>query len=84
MTDDYMKEIYLLALHAKYKGQSKIPVYVFPFKMTDRNLKTYQAKYIENKDLISFWANLKIGYDKFIKEKKELKIKVAENGDYLY
>lgn len=84
MTDNYIKEIYLLAIHAKNNGQSKIPFYIFPFKMTDQNLKKYKAKYLGNKGLISFWDNLKIGYDKFFKDQKEISVKFAENGDYIF
>jgi len=84
MTDNYIKEIYLISVLAKNCGQSKIPVYIFPFKMSDQNLTTYCAKYKENKGLISFWNNLKTGYDKFIKTQKELAIGVNENGDYIY
>ena len=84
MTDNFIKEIYLLAVYARNNGQNKIPVYVFPFKMTDQNMTTYRAKYKDNKELISFWDNLKIGYDKFVKDSKELNIKVTENGDYTY
>ncbi len=68
----------------KNNGQSKIPVYVFPFKMTDQNFSTYKNKYKNNKGLILFWEKLKTGHDKFIKVLKELNIKVAENGDYTY
>ena len=84
MTDNFIKEIYLLAVYARNNGQHKIPVYIFPFRMTDQNMITYKAKYRENKELISFWDNLKIGYDKFVKDSKELNIKVTENGDYTY
>lgn len=84
MTDNYIKEIYLLAVHAKNNGQSKIPVYIFPLKMTDQNLKTYKTKFKDNKELISFWDNLKIGYDKFFKDQKEISVKFAENGDYIF
>lgn len=84
MTDNYIKEIYLLAVHAKNNGQSKIPVYIFPFKMTDQNLAAYTTKYKDNEELILFWNNLKIGYDKFIKNPKELNIKATENGSYSY
>lgn len=84
MTDDHIKEIYLLAIYAKNNGQSKIPVYIFPFKMTDQNMTAYKTKYKNNNELISFWDNLKIGYDRFTKEYKELKINVAKNGDYNY
>lgn len=84
MTDDYIKELYLLAVYAKNNGQNKIPVYIFPFKMTAQNMADYLAKYKENKALISFWNNLKMGYDMFMNDQKELNIKVAENGDYTY
>jgi murein L,D-transpeptidase YafK len=84
MTDNLMKEIYLLAVYAKNNGQNNIPVYIFPFKMSDQNMTTYKNKFKDNKELISFWDNLKIGHDKFFKDSKELKIKVSENGDYTY
>lgn len=84
MTDTFIKEIYLLAVYARNNGQHKIPVYVFPFKMTDQNMTAYKAKYKDNKALISFWDNLKIGYDKFVKDSKALNIKVTANGDYTY
>ncbi len=84
MTDNFIKEIYLLAAYARHNGQNKIPVYIFPFTMTDQNMVTYRAKYKDNKALISFWDNLKTGYDKFIKDAKELNIKVTENGNYAY
>ena len=84
MTDNFIKEIYLLAVYARNNGQNKIPVYVFPFKMTEQNMTSYKAKYKDNKELISFWDNLKIGYDKFVKDSRELNIKVTENGNYTY
>lgn len=84
MTDNFIKEIYLLAVYARNNGQDKIPVYIFPFKMTDQNMTAYKTKFKGNKELISFWDNLKIGYDKFFKDSKELTIKVTENGDYSF
>lgn len=84
MTDNIMKEIYLLAVYARHNGQHKIPVYIFPFKMTDHNMLKHKTKYKYNKELISFWDNLKIGHDKFVKDLKELNIKVTESGNYTY
>lgn len=84
MTDDFIKEIYLLAIHARNNGQNKIPVYIFPFQMTNQNMLKYKEKYKNNTELISFWTNLKIGHDKFLKDLHELSIKVSENGDYTY
>ena len=84
MTDNFIKEIYVLAVYARNSKQNKIPFYVFPFKMTDQNFVTYKAKFKDNKELISFWGNLKIGYDKFVNDSIALNIKVTENGDYQY
>jgi murein L,D-transpeptidase YafK len=84
MTDTHIKEIYLLAVHARNNGQSAIPVYIFPFKMTDQNLAAYKAIYKDNEALTSFWDNLKSGYDKFTKKHQELNVGVDETGDYTY
>ena len=84
MTDEKIKEIYLYAIQATKCGQLKIPVYIFPFKMTAENMKTYQEKYKTNKPLFKFWENLKIGYDLFETNKQELTVKVDNKGDYLF
>lgn len=84
MTDNYIKEIYLLAVYARNNGQNKIPIYIFPFKMTEQNMLIYKNKYKNNKEVILFWDNLKEGYSKFITESKELNINVSDNGDYNY
>ncbi|MEP1094165.1 MAG: L,D-transpeptidase family protein [Cyclobacteriaceae bacterium] len=81
MTDDKIREIYVYALHARNNGQSKIPVYIYPFKMTDENFAKYKEK---NMELENFWANLKTGFDKFDRDKNELNVSVARNGDYTF
>ena len=83
MTDDKIKEIYLYAINAKNNGQEKIPVYIFPFKMTEQKFKEYKSKYSGETELIDFWTNIKLGYDKFMKEKKELNISVDKTGNYI-
>lgn len=84
MTTDKIKEIYLYAVHAKNNGQSKIPVYIFPYRMTESNNLLYFDKHKEDKSLIQFWKNLKQGFDTFESSKKELKVMVNRAGDYLY
>jgi murein L,D-transpeptidase YafK len=84
MTDERIKEIYLYALHAHNNGQKNIPVYLFPFRMTDANFETFKKRYADNQELVDFWKNLKIGYDKFITDKKVLKIRVNVKGDYQF
>ncbi len=82
MTDDKIKEIYLYAIHACNNGQQKIPVYVFPFRMTDQNMEKYIDKYGGEKSLLKFWKNLKLGYDQFEKHHKELTFVINKYGDY--
>ena len=82
MTDDKIKEIYLYAIYAKDNGQSKIPVYIFPFKMTDDNFNYYKKIY--ESSLIDFWKNIKEGYDIFQNTKKEITIKIDNNGNYIF
>lgn len=84
MTDEKMKEIYLMAIHAKNNGQAKIPVYIFPFEMTNENMAKYKNQHKENFELIYFWENLKLGYDLFQKRKEELSITYSESGDYKF
>lgn len=84
MTNDKIKEIYLYAIQAKHNGQNQIPVYIYPFKMTEDNFRKHELKYNDNKPLISFWTNLKSGHDKFFKDQTALKVTVLENGDYCF
>lgn len=84
MTNDKIKELYLLAIQAYQNGQKKIPVYVFPFQLTNEQFQTYQSSYASQPELISFWKNLKMGYDLFHQQSKELVFTVDANGDYIF
>jgi len=84
MTDDKIKEIYLYAIFARNNGQNNIPVYIFPFRMTDSNFQNYKKQYAQNQRLIDFWTNLKEGYDRFVLERKSLNVTVDKSGDYQF
>lgn len=58
LTDNYIKEVYLLAWEAKQKGQKQIPVHIFPFKMNDEKMKIIAETKLENAVIFSFWENL--------------------------
>jgi len=83
ITDDKIKELYILCVMAKEVGQSKIPIYIFPTKMDENNLKklTDNEKYLKN---INFWNNLKQGYDIFVNTKKALKFTINSKGEYIF
>lgn len=81
ITDELIKELYILAVEAKNNGQSEIPVYIFPAKLTDENYSKLKSKYSE-KSLAMLLENLKTGYDYFQNKKKLPKISVNTNGSY--
>lgn len=76
LTDEKIKELYPLVVTAKDGGQQKIPVHIYPFKMTADNLKQYLLRFPQQKE---FWTNLKQGYDHF--EKYKLPANVSIKGD---
>ena len=78
MTDDKIKEIYLFAEFAKRSGQEKIPVHIFPFKMTEKNISNRESQHHD------FWKNLKGGYDYFENSRVVPSIKVDNQGKYLW
>lgn len=65
MTNPVMDEIWQLTTTAIASGQEHVPVHVFPFRMTDANMKTNAAS-----PWAGFWANMKEGYDVFEKAKR--------------
>lgn len=62
LTDEKIKEVYVLAVEARNSGQEKVPVNIFPFKMTDGNLKKYLTQYPKQ---ATFWQSLQQGYAYF-------------------
>jgi len=82
MTDDLIKEIYVLAVHAKNNGQSKIPVYIFPYRMENSKHKEHTKS--ASPQLTQFWNNLKQGYDLFHSNQQELNYSVNSSGDYQF
>lgn len=80
MTNDKIKEIYILAVEARNNGQKNIPVHIFPFRMSDQNFSRFSAKYPTHKD---FWENLRTFYASFEKTKKVPSFAVDQKGKYL-
>ncbi|WP_316816174.1 murein L,D-transpeptidase family protein [Pedobacter nyackensis] len=79
LTDEKIKEVYVLAVEARNSGQTNIPVYIFPFKMTERNFKKHTAQYpIQTK----FWQSLQPGYAYFEKNRTLPKV-IQVKGNYL-
>lgn len=79
LTDEKIKEVYVLAIEACNAGQEKIPVNIYPFKMTNENLKKYAAQFPNQ---LAFWKTLQPGYLAFEKNKNLADIKEVK-GKYV-
>lgn len=84
MTNAVIEEIYLYAVYARHSGQRAIPVYIFPFRMTQQNMEKYEALYHEQPELLLFWRNIRTGYDQFVSSGEALRVSVTRDGDYRF
>ncbi len=82
MTDERIEEIYTLADAALAGGQKYFRVHCFPFRMTDKRMEKAANKEDE-KQWLSFWGNLREGYDRFEQKKLPPDVKV-EDGKYAF
>ena len=74
MTNPVMDEIFALADAALDKGQERIEVHVFPFRMTKANMDAHA-----DSPWSGFWTSLKEGYDQF--ERTHVPPQVSVCGD---
>ena len=80
ITDDKIKELYVLAVEARNNGQRKIPVHIFPFAKMNGAKALSQTYGIAN---IKFWENLNLIFQDFEKTKRLSSISVDNNGSYV-
>jgi murein L,D-transpeptidase YafK len=60
MGDSQIEEIYKMAEASLDDSDDSFDVHIFPFRMTQQNMNSYQAS-----EWFKFWKNLKLGYDIF-------------------
>lgn len=80
ITDEQIKELYILCIEAKNCGQEKIPVTIFPTELTEKNLSVLIAKYDDDTDRINLWNDLQKGYQQFNDTKQLPSISFLQNG----
>ncbi len=84
MTDDKIKEIYILAVEAKNKGQEKIPIHIFPCRMKGDCYTSLKKEHAEDEALLDFWNNLEEGYLYFEMNRRLPEFTVDNNGRYCF
>lgn len=82
ITDDLIKELYIFCVEARDQGQSKIPVYIFPFRMENKNWEHQTGRH--SREMIEFWKNLQPGYDHFKQHQTLPKVSINTEGAYIF
>jgi murein L,D-transpeptidase YafK len=78
ITDEGIKELYIVAIEAAASGQTKIPVHIFP----SREIKDSELS-ANNERVRALWQSLKKGIDYFDKYRRPPQVKVDRAGQYI-
>lgn len=82
VTNDGIKELYWLSVEARGAGQQRIPVHIFPARLTDRDLPLLTKAFAKKPALTRFWNGLKPGFDYFETKQRVPRMAVDASGSY--
>ena len=83
ITDEWIKELYCMAVEVKDKGQEKIPVHIFPARLTDENIALLRKQYTDQA-LLGFWIQLRKGYELFEDTHRLPRVVISPKGEYFF
>jgi murein L,D-transpeptidase YafK len=83
VTDEAIKELYWIAVEARAAGQQRIPVHIFPARMTAEELGVLGSVFPKRPDLLAFWRNLQPGYEYFERHGAPPVVTVNSAGRYV-
>jgi murein L,D-transpeptidase YafK len=84
MTDDLIKEIYVMAVEAKANGQKQIPVHIFPAKLNEETIANLVQNLAADTTLADFWRSLQKGYLYFEQNRQLPAVSITGKGMYAY
>ena len=83
MTDPIIEKLYSYAVAARDSGQERIPVYIFPFRMAEEEMRRH-LQAAENERHAAFWRDLKVGYDEWHLHREALTFSIDQAGRYRF
>lgn len=83
ITDEMIRELYVMAVEARSDGQKNIPIHLFPARLSDEKLAALKKEYTDKETQI-LWENLKEGYDAFESTKQVPSPTVDAKGKYIF
>ena len=83
LTDEAIEELYWLSVEARAAGQQRIPVHIFPVRLTDDEIALIGTHFDAEPELQRFWSNLKPGYDYFEATRRLPRVTIDGRGHYV-
>lgn len=84
LTDEFIEEVYILAVNAKNSGQDFIPVHVFPVKFGNvRSMDYLGTVTLTDNSSQKLWTDLRSAYDYFEKHHRLPVVLVDPQGKYI-
>lgn len=84
LTDEFIDEVYIMAVNAKNAGQDFIPVHVFPVKFGNSGSMNYLGTFtLTDGSSKQFWTELRNAYDYFEKHHRLPVVLVDDKGKYI-
>jgi len=80
LTDEVIKELYILFVESKNMGQTRIPVTIFPARLNRDNYSQLVQEYLEDEDRLNLWKELKTAYELFIADRNLPEITFLPDG----
>lgn len=81
--DEAIKELYWIAVEARSGGQQRIPVHIFPARLTDAEIDQLAVTFEGHTALLAFWQNLQPGYEFFERTRTLPVMSVDARGRYV-
>jgi murein L,D-transpeptidase YafK len=84
LTDEKIKELYVIAAETRARGQRSIPVHIFPARFDGALYQKLREIYGGDRDLIAFWEDLRRGYEIFERTRIVPEVEVDRRGRYAF
>jgi murein L,D-transpeptidase YafK len=84
ITDDKIKELYVMAVEARSAGQDVIQVHIFPERLENGKAEALATEYSASEQVKLFWKNLEHVYQDFQSSRVLKSVKVNKKGEYYF
>ena len=82
LTDEVIKELYILFVEAKNNGQTNVPVTIYPARLSNTTYNRLVQAYAKDEDRLNLWRDLKTVYELFISKHQLPEVTFMSDGSH--